>query len=262
MEIAEKMADSRTVLVTRRDGYREIVLNRPDKLNAFTAELHGELMAALREAEVDDSCRAVLITGAGRAFCAGQDLNERVFVDGVAPDLSENLIARYNPLTTIIRNTRLPVVAAVNGVAAGAGASLAFACDIVVAARSAKFIQSFSRIGLIPDAGGTWTLPRLVGDARARALFMLADAIGAEQAAEWGMVWKVTEDDALPAEAADICRRLAATPGSAIELIKQALATSQHSTLDQQLAAEAELQRQAGIHPDYRKSVERFRRKA
>ncbi|HWK66878.1 MAG TPA: enoyl-CoA hydratase-related protein [Rhizobiaceae bacterium] len=256
------MVESRTVLVTRRDGYHEIVLNRPDKLNAFTVGLHGELMAALREAEADDSCRAVLITGAGRAFCAGQDLNERVFTDGVAPDLSENLAARYNPLTTFIRNTRLPVVAAVNGVAAGAGASLAFACDIVIAAHSAKFVQSFSRIGLIPDAGGTWILPRLIGDARARALFMLADTISAKQAAEWGMVWKITEDSALLAEAADICLRLAATPGSAIELIKRALATSQHNTLDQQLAAEAELQRQAGIHPEYRESVERFRRKA
>lgn len=255
------MVDDGPVLVRRHESHVEIVLNRPDRLNAFSRELHAALLEALQGAEADETCRAVLLTGAGRAFCAGQDLTERVFVDGEAPNLSQNLIERYNPLVSFIRNSRLPVVAAVNGVAAGAGASVAFACDIVVAGRSAKFVQSFSRIGLIPDAGGTWTLPRLAGDARARALIMLADTIGAEQAAEWGLIWKVVDDAALAGEAADICRRLAAAPGDAISLTKQALLASAVNEFDEQLALEAELQREAGIHPDYRRSVEAFRNK-
>lgn len=255
------MKDGGPVLVTRHESHVEIVLNRPDRLNAFSRELHAALIEALRAAEADETCRAILLTGAGRAFCAGQDLTERVFVDGEAPDLSGNLIERYNPLVSFIRNSRLPVVAAVNGVAAGAGASVAFACDIVVAARSAKFVQSFSRIGLIPDAGGTWTLPRLAGDARARALILLADTIGAEQAAEWGLIWKVVDDADLPGEAADICRRLAAAPGDAIALTKQALLASCVNEFDEQLALEAELQREAGVQPDYRNSVEAFRNK-
>lgn len=255
------MKEEPAVLVARHDGYRTITLNRPERLNAFTRQLHAELIAALRDADADADCRAVMITGAGRAFCAGQDLTERVFVDGVAPDLSENLVERYNPLVSFIRSTRLPVVAAVNGVAAGAGASLAFACDIVVAGRSARFVQSFARIGLIPDAGGTWTLPRLAGDARARAMVMLGEAVEAERAAQWGMIWKAVVDDALEAEATAVCRALAAMPGDAIALAKRALRLSAGNGLDDQLALEADLQRQAGVRPDYRAAVESFRRK-
>jgi len=212
-----------------------------------------------REAERDPACRAVLLTGSGRAFCAGQDLTERTFVDGVTPDLSENLVERYNPLVSCIRSTRLAIVAAVNGVAAGAGASVALACDIVVAARSAKFVQSFSRIGLIPDAGGTWTLPRLIGDARARALVMLAQPVDAELAADWGMIWKAVDDDALETEAATICETLATVPGEALALAKRALLASAGNSLKEQLSLEASLQRLAGAHPDYRAAVEAFR---
>lgn len=253
------MSDAPNVLVERRDGYRRLALNRPERLNAFDRELHAELIAALREAERDPACRAVLLTGSGRAFCAGQDLTERTFVDGVTPDLSENLVERYNPLVSCIRSTRLAIVAAVNGVAAGAGASVALACDIVVAARSAKFVQSFSRIGLIPDAGGTWTLPRLIGDARARALVMLAQPVDAELAADWGMIWKAVDDDALETEAATICETLATVPGEALALAKRALLASAGNSLKEQLSLEASLQRLAGAHPDYRAAVEAFR---
>jgi 2-(1,2-epoxy-1,2-dihydrophenyl)acetyl-CoA isomerase len=247
------------VLVERREGYRRLVLNRPERLNAFNRDLQLALIEALREADADASCRAVMLTGAGRAFSAGQDLTERVFVDGVAPDLSSNLTEFYNPLVSFIRTTHMPVVAAVNGIASGAGSGVALACDIVVAARSASFAQSFARTGLIPDAGSTWTLPRLAGDARARAAFMLAARIDAAQAAEWGMIWKVCEDDALEAEASAICRTLVATPGEAIALIKRAMASSAVSSFEQQLAMEAVLQRKAGAHPDYRAAVEGFR---
>lgn len=255
------MSEAPNVLVERRDGYRRLALNRPERLNAFNRELHAELIAALREAEADPDCRAVLLTGAGRAFCAGQDLTERVFVDGITPDLSENLVERYNPLVSFLRSTRLPIVAAVNGIAAGAGASVALACDIVVAARSAKFVLSFARIGLIPDAGGTWTLPRLLGDARARALVMLGQSVDAGRAADWGMIWKAVDDDNLESEAVAICETLAATPGEALALAKRALLTSAGNSLAEQLALEGALQRQAGAHPDYRAAVESFRRK-
>lgn len=255
------MTGDTTVLVARREGYRRLVLNRPERLNAFNKQLHAELIAALRDAEADPDCRAVMLTGAGRAFCAGQDLTERVFVDGVAPDLSDNLLERYNPLVSFIRATRLPVVAAVNGVAAGAGAGLAFACDVVLATRSAKFSLSFSRIGLIPDAGSSWTLPRLAGDARARAMFMLAHSVDAERAEHWGIIWKAVDDDKLEEEAAAICRTLAAAPGEAVALTKRALAASATNSFAEQLALEADLQRLAGAHTDYRAAVESFRRR-
>ncbi|MEO3385042.1 enoyl-CoA hydratase-related protein [Mesorhizobium sp. CAU 1741] len=255
------MSDIPTVLVHQHDGFVEIVLNRPDRLNAFTKQLHAELLAALKAADGDEGCKAVLLTGAGRGFCAGQDLTERVFVDGEVPDLSENLVERYNPLISFIRHARVPVVAAVNGVAAGAGASLAFACDIVIAAHTAKFMQAFAKIGLIPDAGGTWTLPRIAGDARARAMIMLAEPVSAELAVQWGMIWKVVDDALLHDEAVATCRRLAALPGSATALAKRALLGSSGNDLDAQLTLEAELQRQAGEHPEYRLAVEAFRRK-
>ena len=255
------MSDTAPVLSKSHGGYVEITLNRPERMNAFNRDMHNHLLQAFKDAEADPACKAVLLTGAGRGFSAGQDLTERVFVDGVLPDLSENLLERYNPLVTFIRNSRLAVVAAVNGTAAGAGASVALACDIVIAARSAKFIQAFSRIGLVPDAGGTWFLPRLLGDARARAAIMLAETVTADQAAQWGLIWKSVEDGALHDEASAICARLAVVPGRANELAKKALLASATNGLEQQLALEADMQKAAGEHPDYRRSVEAFRRK-
>src|SRR4051794_35850262 len=166
--------------------------------------MHERLMAALREAEADDGCRALLLTGAGRGFCAGQDLSDRVFEPGTQPELNNALERFYNPLVRKLRDLRMPVVCAVNGVAAGAGANIALACDIVLAARSARFIQAFARLGLVPDAGGTWFLPRLVGRARARGLALLAEPLPAEKAEEWGLIWKAVDDESLMIEAAKL----------------------------------------------------------
>src|SRR5215475_15848780 len=178
-----------TILVEKHAGYRQITLNRPERLNALTAEMGSALLAALDEAEADETCRALLLTGAGRGFCAGQDLSALA----ADTDLAK-LLDHYNPVIRKLRNLRLPVVCAVNGVAAGAGANLALACDIVVAARSATFVQAFARIGLIPDCGGTWFLPRLVGSARARGLAMLAEPLPADKAEAWGLIWKTLDD--------------------------------------------------------------------
>src|SRR4051812_44966776 len=182
--------DEAPILVDRRDGYRVLTLNRPARLNAFTEAMHVALRDALAEAEADGDCRALLITGAGRGFCAGQDLNDRLSQAGETPVLGGALEAYYNPLVRKLRALPFPVVAAVNGVAAGAGCNIALACDIVFAARSATFVQSFARIGLVPDSGGTWILPRLIGPARARALALTAEPLAAETAAAWGMIWK------------------------------------------------------------------------
>src|SRR3954465_5712986 len=186
--------DATPILSEQRTGYRVITLNRPERLNAFSEDMHLALRSALEEAEQDKSCRALLITGAGRGFCAGQDLNDRLGKPGEKIVLGATLEQFYNPLVLRLRALPFPVIAAVNGVAAGAGANIALACDIVLAARSASFIQSFARIGLIPDSGGTWTLPRLVGPARARALMLLAEPVPAETAEAWGLIWKVYDD--------------------------------------------------------------------
>jgi 2-(1,2-epoxy-1,2-dihydrophenyl)acetyl-CoA isomerase len=234
-----------------------ITLNRPDKLNAFTEEMHRELAAALDTmATPDTGVRALLLTGAGRGFCAGQDLGARK--GDALPDLGHALNTTYNPLIRRLRKLPLPIVCAVNGVAAGAGASLAFACDITLAARSASFLQAFARIGLVPDSGSTYFLPRLVGSARARALAMLADKIGAEQAMQWGLIWQVVDDDKLMADATALTQRLAAMPTRALAYIKRALDTAETSTLDRQLDLEAELQAMAGRTEDYREGVAAF----
>lgn len=246
------------VLVRKANGYTVITLNRPTKLNAFTRELHGALRDAFNAAANDPDCRAIILTGAGRGFCAGQDLGERSFDDG-PPDLGASLAENYNPLVMAIRTAQKPVIAAVNGVAAGAGANVALACDIVIAARSAKFIQSFSRIGLIPDAGGTWVLPKLIGEPRARALAILAEPVSAEQAAEWGMIWKVVDDDALVSVAEDMARDLASRPTRSFALMKKAFLDAPHQSLEEQLALEATLQREAGRTEDFRIGVEAFR---
>jgi 2-(1,2-epoxy-1,2-dihydrophenyl)acetyl-CoA isomerase len=245
-----------SIRTTLHEGWRKLVLNRPDRLNAFTADMHAELAQALDAAAQDRTCRALLLTGEGRGFCAGQDLGER---SGGGPiDLGETLDRLYNPLIRRLRALPIPVVCAVNGVAAGAGVSVALACDIVLAARSAKFVQAFTRIGLVPDSGGSFFLPRLVGDARARALLLLAEPITAETAAAWGMIWQVVEDADLAAKAEALTARLAAQPTQALALTKQALVASAGNTLDAQLDLERDLQRLAGRTPDYAEGVAAF----
>ena len=199
----------------KRDGYRVITLNRPDRLNAFNEAMHVALRAALDDAEADESCRALMITGAGRGFCAGQDLNDRLAKPGETVVLGATLEAHYNPLVRKLRALPFPVVAAVNGVAAGAGCNIALACDIVLAGLKATFIQSFARVGLIPDSGGTWLLPRLVGDARARGLALLAEPLPAEKAEDWGLIWKCVDERASDgAEAQKLCEHFAVAPTS------------------------------------------------
>lgn len=246
------------VLTRKEHGYTVITLNRPDKLNAFTNAMHVALRAAFKEAADDPACRAIVLTGAGRGFCAGQDLQERSFENG-PPDLGASLAENYNPLVMAIRTAEKPVIAAVNGVAAGAGANIALACDIVIAARSAKFIQSFSRIGLVPDAGGSWVLPKLIGEARARALAILAEPVTAEQAIEWGMIWKAVDDPYLMTTAETMARELAHRPTRSFALMKKAFLAASENSLEEQLALEAELQREAGRTEDFRAGVEAFR---
>ncbi|HET6521158.1 MAG TPA: 2-(1,2-epoxy-1,2-dihydrophenyl)acetyl-CoA isomerase PaaG [Geminicoccaceae bacterium] len=247
------------VLVEARAGFRKLTLNRPDRLNAFDEAMHKALMAALLAAEADRDCRAILLTGAGRGFCAGQNLSDRMQEEGgEPPDLGRTIEAFYNPLIRKLRALPLPVVCAVNGVAAGAGANIALACDIVLAARSAKFVQAFAKIGLVPDSGGTWLLPRLVGMGRARALAMLAEPVTAQEAAAWGMIWRAVEDDALMAEAEKLAAHLATQPTAGLALIKQALDASAGNPLDRQLDLERDLQRQAGRTADYAEGVRAF----
>lgn len=244
--------------VEKRDGWWKLTLNRPDKLNSFNEALHIALYAALGEAADAGDCRAVLLTGAGRGFCAGQDLGDRKPGADGPPDLGSTLDRFYNPLVRRLRALPKPVVCAVNGVAAGAGANVAIACDIVLAAESAKFIQSFSRIALVPDSGGTFLLPRLIGDARARALMLSADPLPAITAAEWGMIWKAVPDHQLTAEAEALAARLATQSTEGLARIKQALEASAGNTLDQQLALERDLQRRAGRSADYAEGVRAF----
>ena len=247
------------ILVSVEAGVQTITLNRPERLNAFNPEMHRELRAALARAEDDDAIRAVLLTGAGRGFCAGQDLSERDMSASTAPlDLSVTIGTHYNPLVRHMRALPKPIVCAVNGVAAGAGANVALACDLVLAARSASFIQAFARIGLVPDSGGTWVLPRLAGRARALGLALLGDKLGAQDAASWGLIWKVVDDDKLMAEAGALARSLAAGPTRAYGLIKRALDASATNTLDAQLDLERDLQREAGFSADYREGVTAF----
>ena len=252
-----------SVLTELSDGVLEITLNRPERLNAFTSEMHEGLRAAMDRAETEDAVRAVLFTGAGRGFCAGQDLGERdpkkMIEEGTwPPDAGAGLKANYNPLILRLKALPKPVITAVNGVAAGAGANFALAGDIVFAAKSVKFIQAFVKIGLVPDAGGTFFLPRYIGEARARALAMTGDPLSAEQAADWGLIWKCVEDDALMEEARGMARRLACGATHAIGLMKGALQASATNDLATQLDLEAEAQRKAGAHGDYAEGVVSF----
>jgi len=255
------MADQPPILVDSRPGYRVITLNRPHRLNAFTEDMHLRLRAALEEAQADPACRALLLTGAGRAFCAGQDLSDRVAGSGPPRDLGQSLENFYNPLVRRLRALRFPVVAAVNGIAAGAGANIALHCDIVLAGRSAKFVQAFAKIGLVPDSGGTWLLPRLIGPARARGLALLAEPLSAETAQDWGLIWKAVDDDRLMAEAASICVQFANGPTIGLGLIKRALDAAEQNDIDRQLDLERDLQREAGSTPDYAEGVRAFMEK-
>lgn len=241
------------ILVENKGAWTLVTLNRPDRLNSFNADMHRALGTALADLDADESCRAVMITGAGRGFCAGQDL-DAIGKDGVGNVLEEF----YNPLVRRLRSMAKPVVAAVNGVAAGAGANFALACDIVIAARSAKFIQAFAKIALIPDCGGTWFLPRLVGDVRARALALTGEPVSADRAAEWGMIWKAIDDQTMLIEAQQLTAHLATQPTSALSLIKRALNAAADNTLDQQLDLERDLQKEAASGPDYREGVQAF----
>ena len=254
------------VLTSNAGAVRTLSLNRPAALNSFTTELHAELMAALESAAGDDSVRCVVLTGAGRAFCAGQDLADPAVAPdptpGAAPkDLGRMISTYYAPLVARLRSMPVPVVAAVNGVAAGAGANLALCCDLVVAGRSASFIQAFTKIGLVPDTGGTWLLPRLVGSARALGIALLGDKLPAEEAARIGLIWQCVDDAALPDAAAALASKLAAMPTRALVATRQALAAAQSMSLDDALAEEARLQREMGNANDYREGVEAFRAK-
>src|SRR5215218_10576868 len=232
-----------------------ITLNRPDRLNSFTRAMHAELRDAL--ANLGDA-RVVILTGAGRGFCAGQDLNDRAVAPGEAVDLGETVEASWNPLIRRLATMPQPVIARVNGVAAGAGANIALACDLVVAAKSAKFIQSFSALGLIPDSGGSWHLPRLVGQARALGLALTGEPLAAETAAEWGLIWKAVDDEALDAEVDGLAAKLASLPPLGLAAIKQLIRESWSHTLDQELVRQRDAMRHLGFTDDYREGVAAF----
>ena len=253
------MGDEQTVIVTEANGRLSLTLNRPDKLNSFNDEMHRELRAALEAARADAGIRVVTLTGAGRAFCAGQDLGARD-PDQMTepPDLGETLETFYNPLVRLIRSLEKPVICAVNGVAAGAGANLALACDIVLAAQSARFIQAFSKIGLIPDSGGTWMLPNLMGEARAKAVALTGQPVDADTAAAWGMIWRSVPDEALTAETDKLAAGFASGPTIGFALTKTAIQAAATQGLDAQLNLERDFQREAGRTPDYAEGVAAF----
>ncbi|AJF75278.1 enoyl-CoA hydratase [Raoultella ornithinolytica] len=247
------------ILSTVEQGVMTITLNRPDRLNSFNDLMHQQLAESLTQAERDDSVRCLLITGAGRGFCAGQDLNDRnVDPSGPAPDLGLSVERFYNPLVRRLAALPKPVIAAVNGVAAGAGATLALGCDMVLAARSASFVMAFSRLGLVPDCGGSWFLPRVAGRARAMGLALLGEKLSAEQAAQWGMIWQLVEDAELADTSLQLARHLAAQPTFGLGLIKQALLAAETNGLDAQLDLERDYQRMAGRSADYREGVSAF----
>jgi 2-(1,2-epoxy-1,2-dihydrophenyl)acetyl-CoA isomerase len=250
------MSDYETILIEISGPIARITLNRPDRLNSFTAAMHDELKDALDS--LGDT-RVLILTGAGRGFCAGQDLNDRaVSSDGHPVDLGMTVETCWNPLIRTLTSLPQPVIARVNGVAAGAGANIALACDIVVAARSAKFIQSFSAIGLIPDSGGTWILPRLVGQARALGLALTGEPLSADKAEEWGLIWQAVDDQALDSEVDGIAGKLASLPPLGLAAIKQMIRESWSHTLDQELHRQRDAMRRLGFSEDYREGVAAF----
>ena len=244
-----------TILLDQSDGVTRITLNRPDRLNSFTRAMHGELQAALDEAR---DARVIVLTGAGRGFCAGQDLNDRAVAPGETVDLGETVEESWNPLIRRLATMPQPVIARVNGVAAGAGANIAFACDIVIAVKEAKFIQSFSALGLIPDSGGSWHLPRLVGQARALGLALTGEPITGEQAADWGLIWKAVDGEWLDSETDSLAAKLAALPPLGLAAIKSIIRSTGERTLDQELDLQRDEMRRLGFTQDYREGVAAF----
>ena len=247
-----------TILFAVDDGVARLTLNRPDRLNSFTVQMHEEVADALARLE---GARTLVLTGAGRGFCAGQDLADRAVAPGESVDLGESVEVRYNPLIRSLTSLPMPVIARVNGVAAGAGANIALACDIVVAAKSARFIQSFAAIGLIPDSGGTWALPRLVGQARALGLALTGDPLPAEQAAEWGLIWKAVDDDRLDEEVDSLAARFASGPTRGLARIKKMIRESWDHDLERELNLQRDAMRELGYSDDYREGVAAFMEK-
>jgi 2-(1,2-epoxy-1,2-dihydrophenyl)acetyl-CoA isomerase len=242
-------------------GVARLTLNRPDKLNSLNAAMHAEIRDAMAKLSAAGA-RVLVLTGAGRGFCAGQDLDDRAVKAGdQAPDLGESIEKNYKPLVLALRKLPLPVIAAVNGVAAGAGANIALACDLVIAARSAIFIQSFSKLGLVPDSGGTWFLPRLIGPARAAGLTLLGDRLPAEQAAAWGLIWRCVEDTEFSNVVDALAEQLASAPTLGFARTKQALYESWGRSLEAQLDSERDFQRELGRTADYAEGVAAFREK-
>ena len=247
-----------TIEFKNEGGIARLTLNRPDRLNSFTVQMHEEVADALSTLE---RARVLVLTGAGRGFCAGQDLNDRAVAPGQRVDLGESVEQRYNPLIRTLASLPFPVIARVNGVAAGAGANIALACDIVIAAKSAKFIQSFASIGLIPDSGGTWVLPRLVGQARALGLALTAEPLPAETAADWGLIWKAVDDERLDEEVDALAAKFAASPPLGLARIKRMIRESCGHSLDEELDLQRDAMRELGFSDDYREGVAAFMEK-
>ena len=247
------------MLVERNRNWAKVTLNRPDRLNSFTDDMHSQLMDTLKSLIEVEKNRAILLTGSGRAFCAGQDLSKRDPASmAKKPDLRKTLEDQFNPLVSFIREAEIPIVCSVNGVAAGAGANLAFACDIVIASTEARFIQSFANVGLIPDAGGTWSLTKLAGRARAMGLALTGEPITATKALEWGLIWNIFPEDKLLAEAIKIVEKLAQGPTFGYGKTKLAINAADSNSFKKQLELEAQLQGECGITKDYAEGVRAF----
>lgn len=254
--------DYQNIIAEEKNGVGYLTFNRPKALNSFNVDMHREVAEVLNQWTKYPDVRCVVISGEGRGFCAGQDLGDRVVdPNAEAPDLGYSIETYYNPLIKTIVNMPKPVICAVNGVAAGAGANIALACDLVIAAKSANFVQAFCRLGLVPDSAGTWFLPRAVGHARAMGLTLLGDKLPAETAKEWGMIWDVVEDAELKTKVTELAERLAKQPTFGLSLIKKAIHQSSNNTFDEQMLLERDLQRIAGRSEDYREGVQAFMNK-
>lgn len=254
--------DYQNIIAEEKNGVGYLTFNRPKALNSFNVDMHREVAEVLNQWTKNPEVRCVVISGEGRGFCAGQDLGDRVVdPNAEAPDLGYSIETYYNPLIKTIVNMPKPVICAVNGVAAGAGANIALACDLVIAAKSANFVQAFCRLGLVPDSAGTWFLPRAVGHARAMGLTLLGDKLPAETAKEWGMIWDVVEDAELKTKVTELAERLAKQPTFGLSLIKKAIHQSSNNTFDEQMQLERDLQRIAGRSEDYREGVQAFMNK-